>query len=62
MAVSKIAGEQLLTLPDDAEYTPVEFEGLDIRIYEAGGHAQLSATATGIHVVKEQRPPGSSGQ
>lgn len=58
----KIAGEQLLNLPDGEEYIPVEFDGLDIRVYEANGHAQLSATATGIHVVKEQRPPGNSGQ
>lgn len=58
----KIAGDQLLKIPDGEEYIPVEFEGLDIRIYESSGHAQLSATATGIHVVKEQRPPGNSGQ
>lgn len=56
----KIAGDQKIELPDGEEYIPVEFDGLDIRVYEAGGHAQLTASATGIHAVKEApHPPGS---
>ena len=58
----KIAGDQQIELPDGEEYIPVEFDGLDIRVYEAGGHAQLTASATGIHAVKEApHPPGTGG-
>ena len=58
----KIAGDQQIELPDGEEYIPVEFDGLDIRVYETNGHAQLTASATSIHAVKEvPHPPGTGG-
>ena len=58
----KIADDQQIELPDDTEYIPVQFDGLDIRVYEANGHAQLTASATSIHAVKEvPHPPGTNG-
>ncbi len=58
----KIAGDQQIELPDGEEYIPVEFDGLDIRVYEANSHAQLTASATSIHAVKEvPHPPGTGG-
>lgn len=58
----KIAGDQQIELPDGEEYIPVVFDGLDIRVYEAGGHAQMTASATGIHAIKEApHPPGTGG-
>lgn len=58
----KIAGDQQIELPDGEEYIPVEFDSLDIRVYETNGHAQLTASATSIHAVKEvPHPPGTGG-
>ncbi len=45
----KIAGAQLLDKPEDI--VAVEFENLEIMAYEMQGRVQLSAEATGIHLI-----------
>lgn len=45
----KIEGKQLMDKPDG--FAEVEFTGLDVMIYEAQGHAQVSAKATGVSLV-----------
>lgn len=48
----KIAGDKLLDVPDGKDYVAVDFKALDIKVYEAQGKAQLSATATEIYEIK----------
>ena len=48
----KIEGKQLLEKPDG--FAEVEFTGLELMIYEAQGHAQVSAKATGVSLVQKK--------
>ena len=48
----KIEGKQLMDKPDS--FAEVEFTGLEVMAYEAQGHAQVSAKATGISVISKK--------
>ena len=48
----KIEGKQLLEKPDG--FAEVEFSGLELMIYEAQGHAQISAKATGVSLIQKK--------
>lgn len=48
----KIEGKQLLEKPDG--FAEVEFFGLELMIYEAQGHAQISAKATGVSLIQKK--------
>ena len=46
----RIDGKQQMEKPDG--YAEVQFDGLELTIYEAQGHVQLSAKAQGIMLAK----------
>ena len=48
----RIDGKQLMEKPDG--YIEVEFADLDVTAYESQGHVQLTAKATGIHLVNSK--------
>ena len=48
----KIEGKQLLEKPEG--FAEVEFTGLELMIYEAQGHAQVSAKAAGVSLVQKK--------
>ena len=48
----KIEGKQLLEKPEG--YAEVEFTGLELTVYEAQGHAQVSARASGVSLVPKK--------
>ena len=48
----KIEGKQLLEKPEG--YAEVEFTGLELTFYEAQGHAQVSARASGVSLVQKK--------
>ncbi len=48
----KIAGPQLMESPEDGA-VEVEFSGLEVSAYEAQGHTQVTAKATGITLVNQ---------
>ena len=48
----KIEGRQLLEKPEG--FAEVEFTGLELMVYEAQGHAQISAKATGVSLVQKK--------
>lgn len=48
----KIEGKQLLEKPEG--YAEVEFTGLELTVYEAQGHAQVSARASGVSLVQKK--------
>ena len=50
----KIEGKQIMEKPDG--FAEVEFTGLEVMAYEAQGHAQVSAKATGISLVAGKKP------
>lgn len=47
----RIDGKQQMEKPDG--YAEVQFDGLELTIYEAQGHVQLSAKAQGIMLAKK---------
>ena len=47
----RIDGKQQMEKPDG--YAEVQFDGLELTIYEAQGHVQLSAKARGIMLAKK---------
>ena len=47
----RIDGKQQMEKPDG--YAEVQFDGLELTIYEAQGHVQLSAMAQGIMLAKK---------
>lgn len=47
----RIDGKQQMEKPDG--YAEVQFDGLELTIYESQGHVQLSAKAQGIMLVKK---------
>ena len=47
----RIDGKQQMEKPDG--YEEVQFDGLELTIYEAQGHVQLSAKAQGIMLAKK---------
>ena len=49
----KIVGDKLLDVPDGKDYIAVDFKGLEIKVYEVQGKAQLSATAAEIYEIKQ---------
>ena len=48
----RIEGRQLLEKPEG--FAEVEFTGLELMVYEAQGHAQISAKATGVSLVQKK--------
>ena len=48
----KIEGKQLLEKPEG--FAEVEFTGLELMVYEAQGHAQISAKAAGVSLVQKK--------
>ena len=50
----KIEGKQVMEKPDG--FAEVEFAGLEVMAYEAQGHAQVSAKATGVSLVTGKKP------
>jgi len=51
----KIEGKQLIDKPDG--FAEVEFSGLEVSAYEAQGHTQIAAKATGIMLVDKAKQP-----
>ena len=49
----KIDGKQLMDKPDG--FAEVEFTGLEVSAYEAQGHAQVTAKATGVMLVDKAK-------
>ena len=49
----KIEGRQLMEKPDS--FVEVEFTGLEVSAYEAQGHAQVTAKATGVMLVDKAK-------
>lgn len=47
----RIDGKQLMEKPEG--FAEVEFSDLDVSVYEAQGHVQLTAKATGISAAKK---------
>lgn len=54
----KIDGKQLLDL--NKGFVNVEFSDLEILLYEAQGHVQISAKASGISVVDAPKKPAQA--
>lgn len=52
----KIEGKQLIDKPDG--YAEVEFIGLEVSAYEAQGHTQVTAKATGVKLVDRAKQSG----
>lgn len=48
----KIDGKQLVEKPEG--FIEVEFVGLEVSAYETQGHVQITAKATGIHLVSSK--------
>ena len=48
----RIDGPQQLEKPEG--FVEVEFTGLELMVYEAQGHAQISAKATGVSLVQKK--------
>lgn len=48
----KIEGRQLLEKTEG--FAEVEFTGMELMVYEAQGHAQISAKATGVSLVQKK--------
>ena len=49
----RIDGKQLMDKPDS--FAEVEFSGLEVSAYEAQGHTQVAAKATGITLVNQAK-------
>lgn len=49
----KIDGKQLMDKPDG--FAEVEFSGLEVSAYEAQGHTQVTAKATGVMLVDKAK-------